>query len=97
MSCLGKPFTSILNKRLNAYSDESLLINESQVRFRHGYSTKNNNIFPLHSLFELLTLTNNTMFCVFIDFGQAFDTVWRDALWCKLLMNHILLMVKCTM
>jgi len=29
------------------------------------------------------------MFCVFIDFQKAFDTAWRDGLWCKLLMNHI--------
>ena len=36
LSCLGKLFTSILNKRLNAYSDEFLLINGSQIDFRHG-------------------------------------------------------------
>ena len=35
LSCLGKRFTSILNKRLNACSDEFLLINENQVGFRH--------------------------------------------------------------
>jgi len=29
------------------------------------------------------------MFCVFIDFEKAFDTVWRESLWCKLLMNYI--------
>ena len=29
------------------------------------------------------------MFCVFIDFEKAFDTVWREGLRCKLLMNHI--------
>ena len=51
LSCLGKLFTSILNKRLN----EFVLINESQVGFRHKYST-NQNIISLHSLFELVTL-----------------------------------------
>lgn len=25
------------------------------------------------------------LFCAFIDFKQAFDTVWRNGLWCKLL------------
>ena len=29
------------------------------------------------------------MFYVFIDFEKAFDTVWREDLRCKLLMNHI--------
>ena len=51
-SCLEKPFTLILNERLNAYLDEFSLNNESQIGFRHGYST-NDNIFSLHSLFEL--------------------------------------------
>jgi len=45
LSCLGKLFTTILNKRLNAYSDEFLLINESQVGFRQGYSTNDKYIF----------------------------------------------------
>jgi len=29
------------------------------------------------------------LFCVFIDFEKAFDTVWREGLWYTLLMNHI--------
>ena len=37
LSCLGKHFTSMLNKRLNADSDIFLLINEIQVGFRHKY------------------------------------------------------------
>ena len=88
MSWIGKLFTSILNKRLNAYSDDFLFINESQEGLRHGYST-NDNIFSLYSIFDFLTLKKKTMFCVFIDFEKAFDTVWREGLRCKLLMNHI--------
>jgi hypothetical protein len=70
LSCLGKLFTSILNKRLNAYLYEFLFINESQIGFRQCYST-NDNIFSLHSLFELLTLKKKKMFCVFIDFEKS--------------------------
>jgi hypothetical protein len=29
------------------------------------------------------------MCCVFIDFEKASDIVWREGLWCALLMNHI--------
>jgi hypothetical protein len=28
------------------------------------------------------------MFCAFIDFEKAFDKVWRDGLWYKLLLNN---------
>jgi hypothetical protein len=60
LSCLGKLFTSILNKRLNADSDEFVLINERQAGLRNKYST-NENIISLHSLFELLTLKINVL------------------------------------
>ena len=29
------------------------------------------------------------MFCAFIDFEKAFDKVWRDGLWFKLLLNNM--------
>lgn len=29
------------------------------------------------------------LFCAFIDFKQAFDTVWRTGLWSKLILNGI--------
>jgi hypothetical protein len=29
------------------------------------------------------------MFCAFIDFEKAFDKVWRDGLWYKLLLNNM--------
>jgi hypothetical protein len=67
LSCLGKLSTSILNKRLNADSDEFLLINESQVGFRHKYST-NENIISLHPLFELITLKKRK---IFMDFDKG--------------------------
>ena len=88
MSCLGKLFTSIFNKRLNADSYEFVLINESQVGFRHEYST-NENIISLHSLFELLTLKKKCSVYSWILI-KAFEAVWREGLWCTLLMNQII-------
>ena len=29
------------------------------------------------------------LFVTFVDFDKAFDKVWRDGLWCKLLLNNI--------
>ena len=45
-------------------------------------------IFVLHALSEIAK-PRKKLFCLFIDFGIAFDSVWRDGLWKKLLANNI--------
>jgi hypothetical protein len=87
-SCFGKHFTSILLKILNHYSEQFSVLNESQCGFRKGYSTVDN-IFVLHSFFELIKLKKKKLFATFVDFEKAFDLVRRDALWSKLLINNI--------
>ena len=88
LSCLGKLFTSILNDRLNTFSEEFKVLNESQCGFRKQYSTIDS-IFILYSFFECLKSKNKKLFCAFVDFEKAFDKVWREALWYKLLLNNI--------
>jgi hypothetical protein len=36
-------------------------------------------------LVRILKRKKKKLFCAFFDFEKAFDTVWRDALWYKLL------------
>jgi hypothetical protein len=88
LSCLGKLFTAILNERLCRFSEEALLMNENQFVFRKSYSTTDS-FFTLFSFFEILKRKKKKLFCAFVDLEKAFDTVWRDALWYKLLLNHI--------
>ena len=83
LSCLGKLFTSILNNRLNKFTEKYEIICHNQAGFRRGLSTSDN-LFVLQSLFEMSKSTKNKLFCAFIDFKQAFDNVWRDGLWYKL-------------
>ena len=81
VSCFGKLFTAVLDARLSEFSDEMLLINENQCGFRSGNSTTDC-MFVLHSFFfEILKNKKKKLFCAFVDFEKAFDTVWRDALW----------------
>jgi hypothetical protein len=47
----GKLFTSVLNNRLNKFSDQYHVILENQGGFRKGYST-NDNLFILHIVLE---------------------------------------------
>ena len=88
LSCFGKLFTSVLNSRLENFLEQNDIINENQAGFRAGYSTTDH-IFVLHSLMELLKTKKKKLFCTFIDFSKAFDSVWRVGLWIKLLSNGI--------
>ena len=88
VSCLGKLFTAVLCERLTKFSDEISLLNENQCGFRKGYSTLDC-MFTLHAFFEILKLKKKKLFCAFIDFEKAFDTVVREALWYKMLLSNI--------
>ena len=88
VSCMGKLFTAILCERLTKFSDEVSLLNECQCGFRKGYSTIDC-VFVLHTFFEILKMKKKKLFCAFIDFEKAFDTVIREALWYKMLLSNI--------
>jgi hypothetical protein len=88
MSCLGKVFTGILNNRLASLSNEIGLLSSVQAGFRNSHSTADN-IFILHSLINLYLSKKKKLFCTFIYFSRAFDTIWRVGLWQKLKENNI--------
>ena len=88
ISCLGKVYTAILNERLNNFADGIELITKAQAGFRKGYSTIDN-IFCLYSLIQIYLMSNRKLFCTFVDFRKAFDTIWRVGLWQKLIQCNI--------
>ncbi|MEW8547740.1 MAG: reverse transcriptase domain-containing protein, partial [Candidatus Thiodiazotropha sp.] len=88
LSCFGKLFTSVVNKRLNKYAEEVELIEDCQAGFRKNHSTTDN-IFIIKSLIDIAKSSKTNLHCCFIDFKQAFDTVWRDHLWQKLAKHRI--------
>jgi hypothetical protein len=61
---------------------------ENQEGFSKGYSTTDN-LFILHMFVNIMKCKKKKLFCVFIEFAATFDTVWRDGLWNKLLINQI--------
>jgi hypothetical protein len=81
-------FTSILTSRLSNFSDETDFVTKSQAGFRAGYSTEDN-IFILYSLITLYLSKKMKLFCCFIYFKKAFDTIWRAGLWQKLINSNI--------
>ena len=89
LSCFGKLFTAVLNDRLTKFSDDFSVIYNNQSGFRKNYSTVDN-IFILHIMFEFIkNKKRKKLFCAFIDFAKAFDSVWRNGLWYKLILNNI--------
>ena len=88
LSCLGKICTSILNDRLTHYVENFDVLNENQAGFRPGYSTVDH-IFSLYTPFELLSVKQKKIHCVFIDFEKAFDFVHRNSLIFKLIINKV--------
>ena len=77
-------FTSILNQRLNDFLEQNDILNENQAGFRSGYSTVDH-VFTLHVLTELLEQKKKKLFCLFVDYSKAFDSVWRIGLTMTLL------------
>jgi hypothetical protein len=88
MSCLGKIFTGILNNRLASLSDEIGLLSSAQAGFINTHSTADT-IFILHSLINLYLSKKKKLFCTFIDFSRALNTIWKVGIWQKLIENNI--------
>ena len=88
VSSLGKTFTSIINNRLKTYAENYDLISWSQAGFRKHHSTTDN-LFIIKCLIDIVRARKKKLFCCFIDFKQAFDTVWRKGLWYKMLESKI--------
>ena len=88
LSCLGKLFTSILNHRLTEFCEKNLILKETQTGFRKGYSTLDH-IFVINNLIDIFKLKKKKLFCCFVDYTKAFDSIWREALWHKLINNGI--------
>ena len=85
MSCLGKCFTSILSERLYEFVNSTGKLSKEQCAFRKGYRTSDN-IFCLQSIInKYVNNSKKKLFACFVDFRKAFDCVWRDAMFLKLL------------
>ena len=73
---------------MNDFLKQNDILNENQAGFRSSYSTVDH-VFTLHVLTELLKQKKKKLFCLFVDYRKAFDSVWRVGLWMKLLGNGI--------
>ena len=89
-SNVGKFFRMILNQPLDTFSQENNLIHPSQNGFIPGHRTADD-IFTLKTLLgkQLSQNRNEKVYACFGDFEKAFDSVWHERLFFKLLKNKI--------
>ena len=88
-SCLGKLFTSLLQKRLSLFLEDNNLVSSNQGGFKSGYRTSDH-IFILKTLInKYLYGKNKNLYVCFVDLRKAFDSVVRKALLTKLLRNKV--------
>src|SRR3984885_8868260 len=78
LSTPGKVYTRILQQRLRRYVEE--IVSEEQAGLRRGRGTADP-IFVIRQLAEKYSDKNRTLYNNFIDFRQAFDSVWQQGLW----------------
>jgi hypothetical protein len=84
VNIMSKIFSLCLRERLNKWFENENKFNEFQFGFRDNHSTTDC-IFLLHSIIEKVLAKKSRLYCAFIDYEKAFDTVDRNALWVKLL------------
>jgi hypothetical protein len=77
---LAKLFAMILEKRLSEWVEQHGLCAKGQTRFRKDYRTTNQ-LFILQNLIEQNKAKKKPLYCCFVDFKKAFDTVPREMLW----------------
>ena len=78
LSCTFKLFNACLNTGLSKYVDDYILGKE-QAGFRKGYSTIDH-VFVLHLVIDLYQSVRKRVFCAFIYYQKAFDSVDRSLL-----------------
>jgi hypothetical protein len=83
LSCFGKLFTSVINDRIYSFLDKNSLLGIEQSGFRKGHSTMDH-VFALHCLIDVYLQRKRRLFCAFIDYKKAFDSVQHGLLWEKL-------------
>ena len=88
-SNVGKPFTMVLNARLDKYLEENSIIDISQIDFKKHACTSDH-MFVLKSLIDkYINRSAGRLYTCFVDFRKAFDTVIHPEIKVKLKENNI--------
>lgn len=97
INTFAKLFSLIIRNRVNNWCEEQDLLNNFQFGFRDKRGTADC-IFVLHTLIQKVLTRKSKLYCAFIDYEKAFDTIIHDAMWIKLintgLSSKVITMIK---
>lgn len=77
--CLAKIYGSILEHELSSWTEKQRLRAQGQAGFRRGHTTLDH-ILTLRTIIEEGRARGRRIYCCFVDFRKAFDTVPRARL-----------------
>ena len=85
-SCLSKFFLSILHNRLVTFAEKHNVIPSCQIGYKKGTPTSDH-ILALKNIIDkrIFSGKGKHLYACFVDYKSAFDTVWRNALFYKML------------
>ena len=88
ISTFAKLFSLIIRNRINKWCEDQDRLDNCQFGFRDGRSTADC-LFILQSIIQKTLNSKSKLYCAFIDYEKAFDTIIHDAMWVKLISTGI--------
>lgn len=85
MPSISKIYTKILSMRIQEWVELEQKISKYQTGFRVGYEVLDNLLVMKTLIQKTLKMKRSKLYCCFIDFEKAFDSVDRNLLWDKLI------------
>lgn len=83
-SSVGKLFNTIMNTRLTSFLDDNNFLCEEQIGFRKKCRTADH-MFILKCIIDQYKKHKKELYICFVDFSKAFDRVWHEGLFYKLI------------
>ena len=83
-SCLSKLFNFLPNNRLLYPINENNILKNNQIGFRKCFRIADH-LLIIKTLMEKYLSENKKLFFCFVDFRKTYDSIWREALFKKLL------------
>lgn len=89
-SNLGKIFCSIINARMLAFLMKHNVLSKGQIGFLPKHRTTDH-VYTLHTLINqhVHQKSKGKIFACFIDFKKAFDSIWQEGLYYKILQSGV--------